>query len=642
MAANATAPKLILDNRVNVSDSFDQLINYSGVNVNVFEINPDGASPYTSQVLYNNIVVPNISSTLVSRNIRHRYDCTISFDRTNANKPIFAGVNDGYLQGAGGTSVAPTISYSSSSVQPVDTVLRAPFPLQSICDSVSLTINSGTNTLNSRQILDPISRKLDKKYLMYQQSECPTQLDNLVKLATDNGLFVGSAALPIANQANWAAVVAATPQITVAVNGVNVSYYPGGTVAPAIGTVLQLVAPVGYTALCAVQFAYVNAAALANLGQIFLYQQVGTVSNQPLSKYENSAGFSRASFLPTSVSLAGNFVSVKYNVVEQVCISPLTLFDNETFLANINTLSLLFNFSNIYDIIYCANPAALTNIQGVGAGITISNAKLLLTYIQCNPEVMTIPRAVSYNYENVVYFAKTQTPLGAAFKTDLFQSDTVRFQCMPSMIYLFLRNSVSARVATQTQTFYQVGQGSSSTASAGLAINIGNRTGLLASASPQTLFRISRSNGYNGNFDEWQNSGGVIMLNPVKDLGIDPSLDTLPLETGSVNFQYSCYFNNSNFAYSNSLPAGTVVPVPELMIVSVYAGIATITTDQCMFSLGSLSGNEINAVLSKAGKSGAMLSSENVEPTIQGKGLFAKGKHILGKMASSNRSPMKM
>jgi len=630
MASNATAPKLILDNRVNVSDSFDQLINYSGVNVNVFEINPDGNSPYVSQVLYNNIVVPNISSTLVSRNIRHRYDCTISYDRTLPNKPIFAGVND---SGAG------SVSYITNTVQPVDTVLRAPFPLQSVCDSVSLTINSGTNTLNSRQILDPISRRLDKKYLMYQQSECPTQLDNLVKLATDSGLFYGSAPLPIAQLADWPAVVAGGV-ITVGVGIQDVYYYPANLTAPVVGTVLQLVAPVGYTALCVVQNAYQNNVALANLGTIYLYQQSGTVSNQPLSKYENSAGFSRASFLPTDVSVAGNIVSVNFNVVEQVCISPLTLWDSETFLANINTLSLLFNYSSLKDIIYCGNPGAVTNIQAQSlGGIVISNAKLLLTYIQCNPEVMTIPRAVSYNYENVVYFAKTLNVTSTPGATFQCQSDTVRFQCMPSMIYLFLRSPVSQRTASETQTFFQIGQGTQNTASAGLSINIGNRTGLLASASPQTLFRISRSNGYNGDFDEWQQSGGVIMLNPVKDLGIDPSLDTLPLETGSVNFQYSCFFNNTNFNYSG---VGVSPSQPELMIVSIYAGIATITTDQCMFSLGSLSGNEINAVLSNSGKSGSMLSSENVMPTVQGQGLFAKGKHILGKMASSNRSPMKM
>ena len=554
---SVAVPQLVLDNRVNVSDSFDQLIKYSGVNVNTFEINADG-SDFSTQILFNNIVVPNLASTLVSRNMRLRYNIAFTYDATLVegvnNGPKFPGVQltyDGDNLAVGGA----VLTYSVN--QTVDSVLRAPFPLQSVCNSTSLTINSGTTTINSRQVLDPIARKLTKKYLMRQSTECPSMLDNMWNLVTD----------PVASDANAVA-----------------------------GDPLAL---------------HVN-------------------SNQPLSKYENCAyGSSRASFLPISVTNAANIVTVTFNVSEQICISPLTLMDNETFLANVNTLSLLLSYgSSLSDIFYTANPA------GVAPTIAITSAKLQLTYIQINPEIMTIPRAVNYNYENVVYFAKSydQVITAGSVPTNFqLQSDTVRFQCMPSMIYVFCRNQVANRNSKQTQTFYQYGQGTSSgSAGAGLQINIGNRTGLLASASVQTLWRMSVANGYNGSFSEWQLSGGVLCLDPVKDLGIDPSLDTLPLETGSVNFQVSAYWNNQNQLYSIGTLGQNFTAHIELMIVAVYAGVATITTDQCMFSLGSLSQNEVKSVLS--GKSN-MISSEHVEPTIAGGSLFAKGKHVLGRMA---------
>jgi len=555
MATSGAEPRLVLDNRVNVSDAFDQLINYSGVNVNVFEIQPDGSSHQT-QILFNNIVVPNLATTLVSRNMRLRYNVEFAFDATLAegvnNAPKFAGVNITY-NGNNVQSVA--LQYAQNQV--VDSVLRAPFPIQSVCDSASLTINSGTTTINSRQVLDPIARKLSKKYLMNQATECPSMLDNRWILTTD----------PVATDAN-------------AADG-------------------------DPTAL------HIN-------------------SCQPLSKYENCCGgHTRASFLPVAVSAAANIVTVKFNVVEQLAISPLTLHDNETFLANVNTLTLLLSYgSSLNDIYYTANPA------GVAPAITITSPRLLLTYIQCNPEIMSIPRAVNYNYESIVYFAKSSTVLlgaGTAATTIQLSSDTVRFQCMPSMIYIFLRNQVAQRTPENTQTFYQYGFPQSTSQYAGLQINIGNRTGLLASASPQTLWRISKNNGYAGSFNEWSQSGGVFCLNPVRDLGIDPSLDTLPLETGSVNFQVTGTWNNANLIYSGVAPAEGYNANVELMIVAVYAGVATVTADQCMFSLGSLSANEVNAVLS--GKSAGMISSEHVQPTIQAEGLYSKGKHILGKMA---------
>lgn len=548
--AGAT-PRLVLDNRVNVSDSFDQLINYCGVNVNTFEIQPDG-STFNTQILFNNIVVPNLSSTLVSRNMRLRYNASFTYDATLVagvnNGPKFAGVNVVY-DGDNVDTVA--LQYSGTAV---DTVLRAPFPLQSICNSVSLTINSGTTTINARQVLDPISRKLSKKYLRNQASECPSMLDNRWHLVYD----------PVTT--DEAAVVGDLTPLTVN-------------------------------------------------------------SNQPLSKYENCIdGTSRASFLPVSVSANANIITVVFNVVEQIAVSPLTLQDKETFLANVNTLSLLFSYgSSLSDIYYTANPDA------VAPTINILSPKLLLTYIQVNPEIMTIPRAVNYNYENIVYFAKSSVQAiaaGVGATSIQLASDTVRFQCMPSMIYVFLRNQIALRTPQYTQTFYQWGFPNSQDQSAGLQINIGNRSGLLASASPQTLWRISKNNGFAGSFNEWQQGGGVFCLNPVSDLGVDPSLDTLPLETGSVNFQVSATWNNANLIYSGAVEGGNY-PV-ELMIVAVYAGVATITTDQCMFTLGSLSQNEVRSVLSSGSN---MVSSEHVAPTIEAAGLYSKTKHILGRMA---------
>jgi len=611
----SVAPKLILDNRVNVSDSFDQLVKYSGVNVNYFEIQPDGSN-FPTQVLYNNIVVPNLSTTLVSRNLRHHFDVVITYPIADANKPQLPGVKDD------GVAVAV-----GSPLLPVDTVLRGAAPLQMNCTSTSLTINSGTNTINSQQVLDPIMRRLPKKYMMDDASEAPSQLDNNWVLTTDAGRYIGQAGLAVPAGANWAAITGAAP-IVIAVGGVNVSYVPLGFAPPAVGTVLQLTCPPGYQAFCVVNTLWVPAG--ATIGQIKLYQtQTGASarSNQPTSDYLNcQGGFSRASFLPSSASVAGGVVTVRYNITEQLYLSPCTLWSNENFLANINTLSLLFNYGSLANMLVSANPASVIS------SVAIQNPRLSLTYIQINPEVMSIPRSVSYNFENIVYFSKT---VAWTSPNQQLQSDTIRLQAMPAMIYVLARQPMSAQTIGSTNTFLQLGQGGSAqNTPAGVAINIGNRTGLGASASDATWWRIAKRNGWSASYNEYLRASSCLCFSPVEDLGVDPSLDSLPMTTGSVNFQISAYFNDQNVQYaSGAAYAGNV----ELLIVAVYAGVATITTDQIMYNLGALSANEVNATLASAGKQGSTYSSEHVQPSIEGKGLAAPGKYVLSGMASKHQ-----
>lgn len=619
MSAPTATPRLVLDNRVNVSDSFDALVRYSGVNVSQYQIQPDGSS-FPTQILFNNIVTPNSATTLVSRNMRLSYTCAITYDSTNVNAPQFAGVNNATQ------SLAPNPL--------VNTVLRAPFPLQSVCDNITLTINSQSLNLPSRTVLDAFARKIPRDYLKAQSSEAPSMLDNRWVLRPDVQNVSGT--LTVANAADWAAVVAAGP-ITTVINGVNYVYTPIGNNAPEVGTVVPIVASNGQYAYANITLVWTTGAA-RNIGTIV--QQINNFqSNQPLSVYENSDGSSRASFLPVSAVPNGVNLTVTFVVTEQVYISPLTLHDHETALANINTLSLLFNYSNLSDIIYSANP----NMPAIaGTSIKIDSPKLYLTYLQVNPDVVKIPASVSYNYEQVVYFQKNQTFNVSAFPTTVekqLQSDTLRLSACPSMIYILVRNPISSRTQQQTQQFYSLGQKpSNGTGPAGVAITFGNRTGLLSSASNQTMYRMAVKNGYQGSYDEWLRSS-LYIINPVADLGIDPSLDFLPLETGAENFQVSLYANSWGLN-SCGLPAVADNSEKELLVVAVYAGAVSVTPDMMFQSIGLLSHNEMNALVGNAGKEGNMISSEHVTPTIQGKGLFSDAKHILGKMASAVRSPL--
>jgi hypothetical protein len=158
----ATIPKLFLDNRISVSDMTTSVVRISGQQINYFRITPDGTT-FPSQIVFNNIITPSISNTLVGKNIRLRYQVSVTGAGTNdVALPKPAGAVDAAING----------------------VLRA-YPLQSIANSITLTINGSSSVVSQRQILSALQRCEKKSLREGTESEAPTQPDNLACLVPD-------------------------------------------------------------------------------------------------------------------------------------------------------------------------------------------------------------------------------------------------------------------------------------------------------------------------------------------------------------------------------------------------------------------------------------------------------------------------
>lgn len=524
---------LALDNRVNVSAEATKIVRISGVQNNFFEINPEGAG-FSSSIIFQNVITPSLSNTLVSRNMRIRYVVTAQATATPPVLPPYAAL------GAGGAVCA----------------LRA-HPLQSICENIQMTLNGATTTVPARYVLSATQRTLPADWCRKEATEAPVMPDNSACLAVDD-----------------------------------------------------------------------TATALT--------------SQQPLSSFYNSDGTTRASFLPVSYDNAGHVVA--YEVSESIMVSPLTIRSEENFLANINTLSFQFNFSQLNDMFCFGQGVAVP----AGFTVSISNPRLELTYIQVAQDVVQIPRLVSYPYENLVYFTKQFGTLAhtaggiANLASFQVQSDTIRLQSMPSLIYVFARPQITGRTSavaqrSQADAFLALGAPGLGGFMPTVSVNIGNRTGLLTSASAKTLYRMSVRNGYQSTYNDWQyGSGSLLIIDPVEDLGVNLQAgDILPGESGSVNFAISATYSNANYLASFGQAGGadiTGLPL-ELVIVPVYSGVVSITPDNCVFNIGELSESEVSALLRTAPKDGSMVSSEALKPTIEGGALFGKYKSILGHTA---------
>lgn len=466
-----------------------------------------------------------------------------------------------------------------------NTVLRA-FPLQSVTGTLSVTINGATTTLNSRMLIDLIQRKLDKDFINEQASECPAQADNVAGLVVD------------------------LPPLVVGTNG-------------------AVTAPLGATAAA---------------------QTYQSNAEQVLSRFENCMGASRASFRPVSISPsyqatapgASNARVITFEVSEPILMSPFSQYDNEAFLCNINTMSMIWNLQNVNDMLVSAlaNGGGGYNV-GCLTSLNLTEARLEWTYIQVPQDLVTIPAVASYPYDNLVYFNKTFTGVATGNNMSGLQSDTIRFNCQPDLIMVACRLPRANRTAQNndytaiTDTFFGIGQWASGPTLAGISINYGVKNGLLSGSSSKTLFRISKRNGWKGSWAQWCNGQAVLYLNPTLDFGLDVGAgDALPMENAAnQNFQINMTINSQPFTFAGvNLGANTDV---ELIVAPVYKGVFTVTGNNALYNLGELSKAEIMQALSIQPKSGQMITDEHINPSVKGAGLFSSLKSLVGKTADA-------
>jgi len=355
-------------------------------------------------------------------------------------------------------------------------------------------------------------------------------------------------------------------------------------------------------------------------------------SQQPLSSYYNSDGTTRASFQP--VAYDGGAHTFTYEVTEPLMLSPLTLHEKESYLALINTLSVQLNYTFLNDMFVFAEAVVVP----AGFNVTITNPRLCIEYIQVGPEV-SIPPMVSYPYENLVFFnrALTAMPHTNALYQVTAQSDTLRFSAMPDLIYVFVRPQISNRTSavasrSQADAFFSLAE------SPNIAITLGNRTGLMNSASAKTFYEIAVRNGYNSSWNDWSyGSGSLLIISPTLDLGLNLDAGDIAVgQSGSVNFQIQGSWSNQNYVYATAATGGADITnlVPELVVIPVFSGKAAISPSNCVFSIADLSENELMHLLRTAdADAGTKVSSEALKPTIEGRGLFGSAKRILSKLA---------
>lgn len=547
---------LVLSNKVNVSDQYTQIVEACGTQSQIYQYGPDGTAPFTGSLQWQSITpIGSLSSVLLSKSIKIRYELVVQ--STNRAAQPARQVNhtfptNDYYDSNNQAMTTTADAAQTAVLKGVNSGLRA-FPLQSVCNTIQLSINNSSTSWNARQTLDGLQRLLDKKSLMSRTGECPCRPDD------------------------------------------SFTNYPD-KVANAAGTATE-VGPVDQPL------------------NISARSQLGYTRNALTAKTYDPATFTWT-----------------FDITEDLVIPGITsLFDNEQMYGNINTLGLILNWSSLQDMV----SAGAVWEQAGGAqlayndtlNISITKPYLVLEYVQTDPQLSgPIPRQITYPYENVQFFTKAQSDLnltGVAYAVQQAQSDTIRLNSMPKLIGFYLRPQMNNR-----NPYFADACLALSPDAGCVSINLGARSGLLANASRDEIWRLSVQAGSNQTRDSFCfGAGSFTWLNPIIAFGISSQNELYPGETGSLNLQISANYVTNNVMANMQGPVaaarfGTTADdeVPsELVICVIYEGQLVISPEMALYNLGVLSASEVDMLM----KAGSSVSKEAIKKEINGAGLYS-------------------
>ena len=151
-----------------------------------------------------------------------------------------------------------------------------------------------------------------------------------------------------------------------------------------------------------------------------------------------------------------------------------------------------------------------------------------------------------------------------------FTSTTVQLNQVPDLIFVFARVPFSQQGPAYANSFFPI---------TNITVNFNNQSGILSSATAQDLWKMSRKNGSQQSWTEWQGYsvvrdatgkgayvptiGSMLVLSPTLDFGLPNYLSAGSL--GNYNLQLNLVIQNTyNFSCT-----------PELVIITLNSGIMT-------------------------------------------------------------------
>lgn len=205
--------------------------------------------------------------------------------------------------------------------------------------------------------------------------------------------------------------------------------------------------------------------------------------------------------------------------------------------------------------------------------VEITKAELLVHYI--TPSISTIPSVFTTGFKQYLLNSQSSNQaLTGSAQTYVYNNLTLN--TVPEFMYIYVKPPKSLITPATGEFTARISK---------ISINLGTSFGHLSQMDEQTLYLMSKDNGFKaGDFPRWAKMGSVLCIDCAKDLGLIPGQNRyLP-----IDFEVTCS------AFSQDPPAAALASV-EICLLSVIPGTINIAPDQCSSYLGFTAQDQGNA-----------------------------------------------
>ena len=421
----------------------------------------------------------------------------------------------------------------------------AAFPLNSLCATMTATINDTTTTINSQDVLTEVLRLTDYKPNRLQRT-CPTMLDKY----QENASGLNATNDPISGYTNMSHDYHEVP------NGAwnNIVYTdPQGNVLS--GTVAGAYTFGGIT--------------------------VNTVDGVPVST-DQGAGVVNGLYT----------VFIKFRSTEKLVLSPFIFseeYSSDTGLFGINNIQLVMNMRDPNRCIrlrdsftgtssktyYAGGPAPATLLPpvayntNVGTGV-FADSVINVQFLTPSLDIPLPPKSVVPYMEFPRYITQPQNTVLAAGATAQLQSQTITLPQIPDLLIIYVKAiadpATTAADKSLDPSLPQFGASylpilssvAGSRSVAPLSVNFDNFSGLLSSITTEQLYHMSVKNGLEMDWNTWSGLarvpsgagggsvatvGGFLVLKPSTDITLQSG--QAPSLVGNFTLQFNVSVRNT-------------------------------------------------------------------------------------------------
>ena len=430
--------------------------------------------------------------------------------------------------------------------------LRA-FPLASLMNTASATINNTSVSTNVRDVLPQLLRLNDSRYLYKYNSMTPSLPDQAYQSYKD---AVGAQNNPLASYNTASYDVDQVPRGAHPIQ-LYASHYGSGGSYDADGTKTVI-----------------TAALIDNTLKQAEWTDAGDATGVAYTYYDQQWWV----------------VEIKTKITEPLFISPFTWSSpehNAQGLLGINNMAFNFSLDSTLSRLICDGTGLITEAAGattqpavrsLSAGAAnlsqsalFNNSNMLLKFLSTQPsDRLETKNVVPYmdfpRYLTNANSGQTVASLG----TSSVLSNNIQLNQIPDYFLICVRKAMTSQTIQDADSFFRI---------TNISVNINNASGLLSSATAQDLWKMSMRNGSTQSWSEfsgevWDNNlrnenvggnvyttGSLLVLSPPYDLSLPDYLTSGSL--GNFNFQIKLDVQN--------LSADAVAP--EVCVVCVNSGI---------------------------------------------------------------------